>query len=71
MLSPPIVRSSGEGSTREQKTSGRVAARSTSAQRVTNQRPTAGTKHTGASRRSRAYTGYGSRSSSSTVTEAA
>ena len=33
---------------------GRVAACSTSAQRVTNQRPTAGTKQTGASSRSRA-----------------
>ena len=54
MLCPPIVRSSGEGSTRAQITSGRVAAKSTSSQRVTNQSPTAGTKHTGASGRSRA-----------------
>ncbi len=54
MLSPPIVRSSGEGSTRAQNTSGRVAAASTSSQRVTNQSPTAGTRQTGASARSRA-----------------
>ena len=49
-----MARSSGDGSTRELNTSGCVAANSTSAQRVTNQRPTAGTKHTGGSRRMRA-----------------
>ncbi len=54
MLLPPITRSSGEGVTAESISSGCEAAYSTSAQRVTNQRPTAGTKHTGASRRMRA-----------------
>ena len=52
MLSPPIARSSGDGTTRESISSGCKAAYSTSAQRVTNQSPTAGTKQTGASRRS-------------------
>ncbi len=54
MLSPPIARSSGEGVTLESKSSGWDAARSTSSQRVTNQRPTTGTKQTGASSRIRA-----------------
>ncbi len=54
MLGPPITRSSGDGVTDESISSGWVVASSTSAQRVTNQRPTAGTKQTGASRRIRA-----------------
>ena len=54
MLGPPITRSSGDGVTDESISSGWDVASSTSAHRVTNQRPTAGTKQTGASRRMRA-----------------
>ena len=54
MLGPPMTRFSGDGVTAESIRSVWDAAKSTSAQRVTNQSPTAGTKHTGASRRIRA-----------------
>ena len=49
-----MTRSSGDGVTDESISSGCDAANSTSAHRVTNQSPTAGTKQTGASRRIRA-----------------
>ncbi len=57
MLLPPITRSSGDGVMAESISCGFDAANSTSTHRVTNLRPTEGTKQTGASRRMRRSTG--------------
>ena len=54
MVGEPNVRSTGESSIAAVNRSGWLATNSTSSYRVTNHRPTAGMKHTGASRRSRA-----------------